>query len=127
MILAGEVWGGVLFSPAVKVNGVTGTGSSSSSVVGFGPHFTYYFMPSNVYLSITPALTIVSLTYDGVSANTQAGFGSKFALGKEWWLGDHWGLGVAAQFLMSFNVDEGTNPPTWSTFGGGVSFSATYN
>lgn len=127
VILAGDVWGGVLFSPSVTVNRVTGTRSSSASLVGFGPHFTYYFMPANVYLSLTPSLTIISLTYDGTSANTKAGFGSKIALGKEWWVGDHWGLGVAGQFMFSFNVDEGTNPPTWSTFAGGVAFSATLN
>ena len=127
VILAGDIWGGVIYSPSVTVNGVTRTRSSSASLVGFGPHFTYYFMPANVYLSLTPSLTIVSLTYDGTSANTKAGFGSKIALGKEWWVGDHWGLGVAGQFMFSFNVDEGTNPPTWSSFAGGVAFSATLN
>jgi hypothetical protein len=127
VILAGDVWGGVLFSPSVTINGRTGTLSASASLVGFGPQFTYYFMPPNVYLSLTPAITVVSLTYNGSSANTKAGFGTKIAVGKEWWVGAQWGLGIAGQFLMSFNVDEGTTPPTWSTFGGGVSFSATYN
>ncbi|MGA8890655.1 MAG: hypothetical protein WB493_03735 [Anaeromyxobacteraceae bacterium] len=127
VILAGDIWGGVLFAPKVTVGGITGTRSSSASLVGFGPHLSYYFMPANIYLSLTPAITIVSLTYDGSSANTKAGFGSKIALGKEWWVGDHWGLGVAGQFMFSINVDEGTNPPTWSTFAGGVAFSATLN
>ncbi len=127
VIVAGDFWGGVMLSPSVTRNGVTGTLSSSASLIGFGPNFTYYFMPANVYLSLTPGVTVVSLTYNGTSANTKAGFGGKIALGKEWWVGSHWGLGLAGQFLFSLNVDEGINPPTWSTFGGGIAFSATYN
>ena len=127
VLAGGEVWGGVMFSPTVQVNGRTGTGSASAALIGFGPHISFYFMPANVYLALTPSVTVVSLTANGTSASTKAGFGAKIGLGKEWWVGDRWGLGLAAQFLMSFNVDTGTNPPTWATFGGGLSFTTTFN
>ena len=55
------------------------------------------------------------------------GFGAKLAVGKEWWVSDHWGLGLAAEAVLAITPDSGTNPPTWTTFGGGLTFSATYN
>jgi hypothetical protein len=46
---------------------------------------------------------------------------------REWWVGDHWGLGVAAQGLLAINREQGASAPTWSTVSGGSLFSATYN
>lgn len=48
-------------------------------------------------------------------------------LGEEVRVGDRWGRGIAAQFIMSRSVDSETNPSTWSTFGGGAAFSPTLN
>ncbi|HVP66830.1 MAG TPA: hypothetical protein VMT17_06165 [Anaeromyxobacteraceae bacterium] len=128
LILAGDFWGAIAWAPSVTVSGGTANGGSvSSNLIGIGPHVTYYFMPANVYVSVTPSVTWVSLSYADQTASTKAGFGMKFALGKEWWVGSHWGLGIAGQFMFSLNEDQGTNPPTWTSFAGGVSFSATLN
>jgi hypothetical protein len=34
------------------------------------------------------------------------------AVGKEWWAGDHWGLGVVGHLSLSFNKDSGSGSPT---------------
>ena len=76
---------------------------------------------------MTPSLVGLSMTTSGTSSSSQAGFGAKVGVGKEWWVGDHWGLGLAGQFFLGINQDTGGDPPTWATLGGGLAFSATYN
>jgi hypothetical protein len=63
----------------------------------------------------------------GSDASTNWGFGARAALGKEWWVSDHWGLGLVGHLSMSFNQDQGTNPPTWTSWAFTAAFSATYN
>ena len=101
-----------------------------------GLNLTYYFMPVNIYVSATPSLSLLRQTYDQIlgiplsgSANTKVGFGGKLAVGKEWWVADHWGVGVALQFFVGINADT-TNVDsgiTWTTLGGAAAISATYN
>ncbi len=129
VILAGDVWFTGAVSPTFTLGGtaVTVPGNSSLDLGGIGLNFTYYFMPVNIYVSASPSITTVSVTEAGMSARTKEGFGMKIALGKEWWIGDHWGMGVAGQLFFSSNQDQGTNPPTWGTFAGAFAISATYN
>jgi hypothetical protein len=122
-ILAGEVWGAAAPRP-------TGVANSNSTMAlsALGLNVTHYFMPANIFLSLTPSATVLSI--DNGSGNvgrTEVGFGTKLALGKEWWVGEHWGIGLAAVGFFAINRDQGTDPPTWSTFGGGLVLSATYN
>jgi hypothetical protein len=127
-IIAGDLWGIAAVSPTYELGGQSASsGDSSFSLGGIGINLTYYFMPHNIYLSVTPSLVGLSMSRSGISASSEAGFGAKVGLGKEWWVGDHWGLGIAGQFFFGINDDTGTNPPTWTTLGGGVAFSATFN
>jgi len=119
-ILAGEIWGAALLSPM----------SSNGRVVlsGFGVNVTHYFMPANVFLTLTPSATVLIVDNGfGSTERTQVGLGTRLALGKEWWVGDHWGLGIAIQGYLGINADRGATPTTWWTMGGGILFSATYN
>jgi hypothetical protein len=128
VIIAGDLWGISAVSPSFTVAGQTASGSDSSfGLGGVGLNLTYYFMPANVYVSVTPSLVGLTLRANGATGNSQAGFGTKIGVGKEWWVGDHWGLGLAGQFFLGVNQDTGVNPPTWTTLGGAVAFSATYN
>jgi hypothetical protein len=127
-ILAAEAWGG--FGPAPKFTSGSATATTPDStfyVNGLGLAVVHYFMPSNVYLSLCPGIARLSLETQNVTGQTQYGFGAKLAVGKEWWVSDHWGLGVAAEVLFSLNSDSGTNSPTWTTLGGGPTFGATFN
>jgi hypothetical protein len=36
-------------------------------------------------------------------------------------------LGLVGHLSMSFNQDQGTNPPTWTSWAFTAAFSATYN
>jgi len=123
-ILAGELWGTAAPSPGGSI-----ASGATIGLSGVGLNVTHYFMPLNLFLSLTPSATVVSIDTGngGTAGRTELGFGAKVALGKEWWVGDHWGLGVALQASFGINKDQGTAPPTWTSFGGGVVFSATYN
>lgn len=128
VIIAGDLWGISAVSPSFTIAGQTASsGDTSFSLGGVGLNLTYYFMPANVYVSVTPSLVGLTLRGNGATSSSQAGFGTKVGVGKEWWVGDHWGLGLAGQFFLGVNQDTGANPPTWTTLGGAVAFSATYN
>jgi hypothetical protein len=101
---------------------------ASLAVSGLGLNITHYFMPANVYIAFVPSATIgiISNRYD-VVRQTQVGFGARFALGKEWWVGDHWGLGLAAEGFFASQRERSSAQPVWTSVGGGLVFSATYN
>ncbi len=127
LILGADFWGTGMFgsSPMMQSNG-TGYG-----LWGAGVNVTYYLMPANVYFSASPSVTLVSsMSHSGSNYAmnpSNAGFGLKASVGKEWWVGDHWGIGLAAQFFGSWNSAQNSLSATWSTLGGGLAFSATYN
>ena len=115
-----------------------GTGVSEVFTVGYGLGLSYYFMPENIYVSATLAITHFSVAGSQADSNgtnpnieignSYAGPGGRIAIGKEWWVSDHWGLGVAGQLSFAFNKDNGAaDAPTWTTFAPSVAFSATFN
>lgn len=121
-ILAGEIWGVVVPSSTVS------TTSSTVTLGGLGVNVTHYFTPVNIFLTLTPSATVVAGDGgSGTSGRTQVGFGTRIALGKEWWVSEHWGLGVALQGFLAINRDPGTAASTRWTMGGGILFSTTYN
>ena len=128
-LLAGHFWGTSVASPEITSRGVaipTG-GDFSVSLFGIGPSFDHYFMPQNVYVTVTPSLTWVRFSDAFSSFDSAAGFGTRLALGKEWWVAGHWGLGLAGWFAFSFNKESGSGGPVWRTYAGGLVFSATFN
>jgi hypothetical protein len=128
LILAAHLYSTAASNPDVELNGVKGsTSDTTNGLVGIGPQITYYFMPVNLYLSGTLALTRIVTKSNGVEGKTDFGLGARFAVGKEWWVSDNWGLGIAAHLGLSSNKDQGAGAPTVGTWTSGISFSATYN
>ena len=60
LIVAPELWGAVSPSQHVPVQGVP----AGAFCVGWGLNVTYYFMPSNVYVTMTPSYTTWMLIGD---------------------------------------------------------------
>jgi hypothetical protein len=94
-------------------------------IYSIGLGLTYYWMPYNVYFtgSVGPS---VSLLQDGDDNYVNDAWGGQAtaAIGKEWWLGDDWGLGFAVQGAYSYTSDGDVTVQGGS---GMVLFSATYN
>jgi hypothetical protein len=64
----------------------------------------------------------------GVSGSSDAGFALDFTLGKEWWIGNRWGMGLSAAIGYHSIADGGTNvTEKWSGANLAVRFSVTYN
>ena len=115
--------------PTASLGGSSvGTSNSSLEFLSIGPGVNYYFMPSNFYLSGMVVLTGLITALEGASGSTKAGFGAKLAVGKEWWVTDRWGLGIAGQFSFGSNRDKGSgSPPTWTTITPALAFSASFD
>ena len=127
-ILAVHIIDAVAQNPTVSSGSFSATANDTTVTLwGIGPQYTYYFMPSNVYLSTTLALTRLHSSSGRNSGDSDWGVGTRIAVGKEWWVSDHWGLGVAGQLSFGFTPDKGTNPPTWTTIAPTLAFSATFN
>lgn len=116
--------------PTVKLNGQeVGTADeieSSTSLIGIG--LTYYF-PSNMYLTGAVGSGLSKIKINGEEASTDRGYGINFMIGKEWWVSENWGLGLAGQLLYTSCPDQfadGTEAD-FNTTTLGVLFSATYN
>ena len=130
LIVFGELGGDSASQPSFEVNGNTlGNADGSAGVSGIGVGLAYYIMPTNLYLS--GALLGARLSSRDRANNTSTsdlGVGVDLSLGKEWWVSDNWGLGIAAQFLAAHIKDgsDGTDV-TWNALGFALAFSATFN
>jgi hypothetical protein len=126
-VLAFHAWDIVVTNPTVSLGSNTIRNANATvTVLAFGPEYTRY-SKDNLYISLSPALTRGTIESNGNSSNTSWGFGIRTALGKEWWVSDHWGLGLAGHLSFTANQDSGPNPPTWTGWGATIAFSATYN
>ena len=63
-------------------------------------------MPTNVYLAGSIALASGTLISDWGTTELNAGYGINVAVGKEWWVSDNWGIGVAGQLFHTVLSEE---------------------
>lgn len=131
LALFGDLGGFAMSDPDVEWAGSSAsTGNTEVVVSGIGLGATYYWMPANVYISASALTSRSSLTFQGSEASTELGGSAFVAVGKEWWVGDKWGLGVAifADFGTMKDQSDGTaDAATLTTGAVGIAFSATLN
>jgi hypothetical protein len=129
LILGGELWLASASNPTLSGRGVSvATEDATVSAACIGPQLTYYFMPVNLYLSGAIGLSRLYDSVGGNSSSTNVGGAVLLAVGKEWWISHHWGIGIAGRAMLSTNSDPDPRVNgSWSTFAGSVSLSATYN
>lgn len=122
LILFGHLTANRMQRPTVSVAGYRLEVNGSVDAVGIGVGLAYYVMPANVYLSGALLATRLEVSNDkGVSlAESKTGGGLELAVGKEWWVSDNWGLGIAGRVMMASIEDARTVSPA-------LVFSATYN
>jgi len=117
----------VVANPTIKVGSSSGsTNNTSAGIGGLGVGLTYYIMPLNVFLAGTVGFGPLSFSNNGTNSSTQNGLVGRFGLGKEWFVSQSWGLGIAGYVNFGVNPDQGTNPPTWKTVAPLVALSATF-
>jgi hypothetical protein len=94
-----------------------------------GVGLTYYVLPANVYFTgVIGAVRAAFESRGETSAFDKTGFELDLDVGKEWWVGDYWGLGVAARFAyVSIPPADGVSASNFKGLNIGLLFSATYN
>jgi len=129
LIIFGESGGAFMLQPSMEVLGesVEYEGDVWVYMGGFGPGVTYYIMPSNIYFSASILASLAMLSIDGETGESEIGFGFNVLVGKEWWSGEQWGLGVAVYGFYSSMNDKDSEDLTISNYSFGVLFSATFN
>ncbi|MBS2025644.1 MAG: hypothetical protein JST92_24865 [Deltaproteobacteria bacterium] len=130
VILAFHLLDSVAVAPSFSNGSIIATASNDVSVgvVVYGANVTLYTMPFNGYLSLTLGPSKLALTENNQTYATNWGVGGRVQLGKEWWVSDNWGLGVAVHFTWSRNPDgSDNNSGQWTTWSSAVAFSATFN
>lgn len=121
-----EIFQGSLIDPESFQDGKSaGVAEGRYALTGMGAGLTYYFMPVNLYLSGSVGLTVLHAHIGPWSFESDVGLGVDFLLGKEWWVSDDWGIGIAGQFMYSHVPSrfDGAH----ASFAGGLLFTATYN
>jgi hypothetical protein len=123
----GEIIGTSASDPSVEMGGVSGTMSGSMTLAGFGPGLAYY-LDNNAYFSGTVLFSKLSAADDNGNdaGETDMGFGASLSGGKEWWVSDDWGLGVAGQLMLA-SMKEKDADYRWTSAVVSLLFSATYN
>jgi len=135
-----ESFGGTQFNSQRRITGADESDNivfpvKNIIMIGFGPGITYTFMPINLYLTMALGGSYMHMSWRKIEGDNLdlrykdfdpgIGFGMHEALGKEWWVGGDWGIGVGAEFfyLAIPDIDK-----TWfNDMGFGASFSLTYN
>jgi hypothetical protein len=122
LALHGTLWGWVVSEPDLEVGNLKGEISEDLQLTAVGGGVTYYFMPVNIYLSGSAGAAWLSLE----DAETDVGFALDLTLGKEWWVGNRWGLGFAGAFGYH-SVPDGDIDQNWTGTSFGIRFTATMN
>jgi len=129
-----DIFGSSAFEPSVVVNGqdIGDADDTTMSIGAVGIGVTYYLTPANVYFaaSFGAAKGVIETRYRFLGATvvekseSDVGFAINVMIGKEWWVGPEWGIGVAGQLIIgTLPGDVGDIHP----FAVGVCFTATYN
>jgi len=127
LALHGTLGGWTIDNPDVERGDFEGDTDDTTRSLGlFGAGLTYYFMPVNLYLSGSLCAATATLSVDGHDEDSDTGFGVDLTVGKEWWVGNKWGLGVAGG-VNFYSVPGNNSDQDISGSAFAIRLSATYN
>lgn len=123
-----SVFGWNIVDPEVEVNDISSEADDVTvGLSAFGPGITGYFGP-NMYLSAAVGAATLSAEEDRVTVESKTGVAFQAVLGKEWWVGRRWGLGIAGAFgFHSVPQDDEDSDEKLSGSSLALRFSATFN
>lgn len=115
-----------------KVDGTSAAFDDLDGLLGLlGGGLTYYFMPTNAYVSGSAGIAMLQEERNGkLALQSHVGFGGTLLLGKEWFVGVHgqWGMGAALRgSLYTAKVDIARRETRMHGRDIGLVFSATFN
>ncbi|MDP2234952.1 MAG: hypothetical protein Q8J88_00840 [Bacteroidales bacterium] len=112
LILHATVTSSALPGPTITIEGNSSIKASDNMSVGeamIGAGATYYFMPSNIFISGSAGIGNFSIINEDEKINISTDRGLSFQLkaGKEWWISKKWGMGIA----LTYGKTNLTNNP----------------
>jgi len=125
LALHGTLFGASMTDPDFVINGASGVVNGDITMAGLGVGLTYYIMPANIYVSGSIGAGTMELD-SFVDARTERGPMLDLTLGKEWWVGEKWALGVAVG-LQTHKFGEADTDESWTGTSYALRFSATMN
>ena len=129
-ILHISTFGSMAVDPVVEIDGLGSDiiKDASANHFALAAGATWYFMPINIYVTASTGAARSTFSYKDYESNTEIGYAFDVMVGKEWWVGNEWGIGVALQ-MNYFDVPHKIADKTYDlrTFAGALLFSATYN
>jgi hypothetical protein len=136
LILNADLFQATIFNPSVRQDGRhVGDASDLSrdlgvgediTVAGLGVGLTYYIMPVNIYLAGSIGFGQAVFENElGTRSGSDFGLATNVMVGKEWWVGSDWGIGLAGQFILLATHDDYLGGLNGAIFN--LMFSATYN
>ena len=100
--------------------------AASTAVLGVG--LMYYFSQINMFFGASLVRPSLELTFDNTSVRSESGGGLHLRLGKEWWVGDEWGLGLALHAMGGrIPAQDEAKGEDWEISTFALTLSATYN
>jgi len=121
------VFGWLVSDPTVEVDSLgSGTANGDLDLSAFGAGLTYYFMPANIYVSGSAGIGKLTIDSPSGNAETDNGFVGELTVGKEWWLGNSWGLGLSGSFGFH-SIPDGDVDESWKGTSLALRLSATLN
>jgi len=114
--------------PDYEYGSASGTMNNTTlTYYDYGVGLCYYFMPINIYISADMASSKGRLEINNIKSDTEWGASFTLSVGKEWWVSDNWGLGIAFIISAASMDDSGDSNATISHSFYGLAFTATYN
>jgi hypothetical protein len=131
LVAFADLGGFSIVEPDVEWGSSTATVQEADvTTSGFGAGLSYYVMPMNLYVSGSLLMTRDRLTFQDTSGDTEAGLGVLLVVGKEWWVGDRWGLGAALFMEAATLKDQADETGYQADIRNGIvglAFTATLN
>jgi hypothetical protein len=129
LIVFAEWYGSAAGKAKTKVNGVElASDAGDASLSGLGLGVAYYFQ-RNIFVSGGLGVSHFRVaTSDGDTRyQSKGGLGLHASVGKEWWVSEQWGLGIAAALATVSAEDRDLPGVEWRAATMGLAFVATYN
>jgi tetratricopeptide (TPR) repeat protein len=125
-MLAGEV--SASGDPGEEFREALRSGTTKYNALGLLLGATYYFMPINLYVSLAAGLGGATLERPSQSFDDRVGFALATSFGKDWWIGDDWGLGLALSYYLTVTGQAiGRENETLSGHSLGLFIALSYN
>lgn len=135
LVIFGQITANSVVSPELsgRIGGVSMSDNSGSDVaastVGVGGGVAYYLLNGLYFAGSALSLQLQldeDRNDDGERAESDSGLGFQLRVGKEWWVSDEWGLGIAGSYLRG-NVPAKNTDSEWAVNNYAITFTATFN